>query len=236
MERQQQFRQGARDGIPIAMGYFAVSFAFGMMAVTGGLTAWEAALISLMNITSAGQFAGLQIIFAGGSFMEMALTQLVINLRYALMSFSLSQKLDRRESRAYLYMAAFGVTDEIFGITASKKGQPSVFYMFGAMSVAIPGWVLGTFIGGVSGTILPHAVLSALGLAIYGMFLAIIIPPAKHEKNVAVVVLASFALAAVLYYVPVFDFISSGFAIIIVTVLVSAGAAVLCGDGCENER
>lgn len=227
MEKQQQFRQGARDGIPIALGYFAVSFAFGMMAVTGGLTALEASLISLVNVTSAGQFAGLQIILAGGAYVEMALTQFVINLRYALMSFSLSQKLDRSEPFAYRYLAAFGVTDEIFGITASKNGTPSVFYMYGAMSVAIPGWVLGTFAGGVSGTLLPHAVLSALGLAIYGMFLAIIIPPAKHERNVALVVAGAFALSAMIYYVPVFSFISSGFAIIIVTVLVSAIAAAV---------
>ncbi|MBQ7676879.1 MAG: AzlC family ABC transporter permease [Lachnospiraceae bacterium] len=230
MEKIKQYRQGARDGIPIALGYFAVSFAFGMMAVTGGLSALEASLISLVNVTSAGQFAGLQIIFAGGTYLEMALTQFVINLRYALMSFSLSQKLDRSESFACRYLAAFGVTDEIFGITASKKDTPSVFYMYGAMSVAIPGWVLGTFFGGVSGAILPHAVLSALGLAIYGMFLAIIIPPAKHERDVAAVVAAAFFLSALLYYVPALSFISSGFAIIIVTVAISAGAAALCGD------
>ncbi len=227
MDNRNQFRQGARDGIPIALGYFAVSFAFGMMAVSSGLSVWEASLISLVNVTSAGQFAGLQIMISHGALLEMALTQFIINLRYALMSFSLSQKLDRREPIGYRFIAAFGVTDEIFGITASYKGTPSVRYMFGAMSVAIPGWVAGTFSGGFLGTLLPHAVLSALGVAIYGMFLAIIIPPAKHEKNVAGVVMAAFALSTALYYLPGLKNISSGFAIIIVTVLVSAGAAAI---------
>ena len=227
MNKITQFRQGARDGIPIALGYFAVSFAFGMMAVTGGLSVWEASLISLVNVTSAGQFAGLTIMLSGGTYIEMALTQFVINLRYALMSFTLSQKLDRREPIPYRFAAAFGVTDEIFAITASKERTPSVFYMYGAMSVAIPGWVLGTFTGGISGTLLPHAVLSALGVAIYGMFLAIIVPPAKYQKNVAGAVAASFALSAALYYLPGLKNISGGFAIIIVTVLVSAAAAVI---------
>lgn len=227
MKKRREFIKGIRGGVPIALGYFAVSFAFGMMAVTGGISPLTASLISLVNVTSAGQFEGLQIILEEGALLEMALTQFIINLRYALMSFLLSQKLDRSEPMFHRFFAAFGVTDEIFGITASRKDTPSVFFMYGAMAVAIPGWVLGTLCGGISGTLLPHAVLSALGVAIYGMFLAIIIPPAKRERPVLIVVLAAFALASAIRYLPVLNRLSSGFSIIIVTLLASAGAALL---------
>ena len=169
----ESFRKGLRDGIPIALGYFAVSFTFGMMAVADGLSIWQAVLISLTNVTSAGQFAGLEIMVMNGSYWEMALTQLVINLRYCLMSFSLAQKFRRDEARGHRYVAAFGVTDEIFGISASQPGKVSAFYNYGAMCVAIPGWVLGTLAGAISGNLLPDFMMSALSVAIYGMFLAI---------------------------------------------------------------
>ena len=159
--KRESFRKGMKDGVPIALGYFAVSFTFGMMAVAGGLRIWQAVLISLTNLTSAGQFAGLDIIFAGGSMWEMAMTQLIINLRYCLMSFSLSQKFRREESGILKYIAAFGITDEIFGISAAQEGKVSVFYNYGAMCVAIPGWTLGTLAGGISGSLLPDFMLSA---------------------------------------------------------------------------
>ena len=136
------FRKGIQDGIPIGAGYFAVSFTFGMMAVSGGLTPWQAVLISLTNLTSAGQFAGLGIIVACGSMWEMVLTQLVINLRYCLMSFSLSQKLEKNVSTGHRLAVAFGVTDEIFGVSASQEGRISPWYNYGVMSMAIPGWTL----------------------------------------------------------------------------------------------
>ena len=163
--KKESFKQGITDGIPIALGYLAVSFTFGMMAVQGGLTIWQAVLISLTNLTSAGQFAGLDIIIAGGSLWEIALTQLIINLRYCLMSFSLSQKLRRDEPWGHRYAVAFGVTDEIFGVSASKTGKVSAFYNYGVMSVAIPGWTLGTLLGAISGSILPAFIMSALGVA-----------------------------------------------------------------------
>ena len=134
--KRESFRKGMKDGVPIGLGYFAVSFTFGMMAVAGGLSIWQAVLISLTNLTSAGQFAGLDIIFAGGSMWEMAMTQLIINLRYCLMSFSLSQKFRREESGILKYIAAFGITDEIFGISAAQEGKVSVFYNYGAMAVS----------------------------------------------------------------------------------------------------
>ena len=215
--KRENFRKGMKDGVPIALGYFAVSFTFGMMAVAGGLSIWQAVLISLTNLTSAGQFAGLDIIFAGGSMWEMAMTQLIINLRYCLMSFSLSQK-----------FAAFGVTDEIFGISAAQEGKVSVFYNYGAMCVAIPGWTLGTLAGGISGSLLPDFMLSALSVAIYGMFLAIIIPPSKKSRPVLGVVAASMAVSTVFAVTPVLKQVSSGFMIIITTLLVAGLAAYFC--------
>ena len=185
-------------------------------------------LISLTNLTSAGQFAGLDIIFAGGSMWEMAMTQLIINLRYCLMSFSLSQKFRREESGILKYIAAFGITDEIFGISAAQEGKVSVFYNYGAMCVAIPGWTLGTLVGGISGSLLPDFMLSALSVAIYGMFLAIIIPPSKKSRPVLGVVVASMAVSTIFAVTPVLKQVSSGFMIIITTLLVAGLAAYFC--------
>ena len=234
--KKESFKRGITDGIPIALGYLAVSFTFGMMAVQGGLTIWQAVLISLTNLTSAGQFAGLDIIIAGGSLWEMALTQLIINLRYCLMSFSLSQKLRRDEPWGHRYAVAFGVTDEIFGVSAGKPGKVSAFYNYGVMSVAIPGWTVGTLLGAISGSILPEFIMSALGVAIYGMFLAIIIPPSKKNKAIFLVVLGSMVLSAVFAWVPGLSKISSGFAIIITTIVAAGLAAWLCPVGEENVK
>lgn len=222
---QMNFKRGIQDGIPIGLGYFAVSFTFGMMAVSGGLTAWQAVLISLTNLTSAGQFAGLGIIVAGGSMWEMALTQLVINLRYCLMSFSLSQKLEKNISTGHRLAVAFGVTDEIFGVSASQEGRLSPWYNYGVMSMAIPGWTLGTLVGAVLGNVLPGFLVSALNVAIYGMFLAVIIPPAKKNKSVLGVVIGAMAISTVFAVVPVLNKVSSGFVIIITTLIVAGLAA-----------
>ncbi len=235
MNRKEWFFGGFKDGIPIALGYFAVSFTFGMMAVAGGLPAAQAVLISASNITSAGQFAGLSVILADGSYGEIALTQFVVNLRYMLMSFSLSQKFDPNVGRLQRGIAAFGVTDEIFGIAAAQPGRISAWYNFGAMSSAIPGWVLGTLLGALLGEILPAAVMSALGIAIYGMFLAIIIPPARKDMGVLGAVVSAMVLATVITYAPVLKNISSGFMIIIVTVAVSAAFATIRPIPVEDE-
>ena len=229
------FRKGIQDGIPIGAGYFAVSFTFGMMAVSGGLTPWQAVLISLTNLTSAGQFAGLGIIVACGSMWEMVLTQLVINLRYCLMSFSLSQKLEKNVSTGHRLAVAFGVTDEIFGVSASQEGRISPWYNYGVMSMAIPGWTLGTLVGAVLGNVLPGFLVSALNVAIYGMFLAVIIPPAKKNRAVFGVVIGAMALSTVFAEVPVLNNVSSGFVIIITTVVVAGLAAHFCPISEEGE-
>ena len=218
---------GIRDGIPIALGYFAVSFTFGMMAVSGGLTVGQSVLISLTNLTSAGQFAGLDIILANGSYWELTLAQLIINLRYSLMSFSLSQKIRRDEPWGHRFLISFGVTDEIFGISASQPGMVSAWYHYGAMLVAVPGWTFGTLAGAISGNILPAMIVSALSVAIYGMFLAIIIPPAKQHRPVLWVVLGAMGLSSLFTVVPPLQEVSSGFVIIITTLLVAGTAAWL---------
>ena len=206
-----------------------------MMAVSGGLTAWQAVLISLTNLTSAGQFAGLGIIIAGGSMWEMALTQLVINLRYCLMSFSLSQKLEKNISTGHRLAVAFGVTDEIFGVSASQEGRLSPWYNYGVMSMAIPGWTLGTLVGAVLGNVLPGFLVSALNVAIYGMFLAVIIPPAKKNRSVLGVVIGAMAISTVFSVVPVLNKVSSGFVIIITTLIVAGLAAHFCPIPEERE-
>lgn len=224
---QNTFKHGLRDGIAVALGYFAVSFTFGMEAVTGGLSIWQAALISLTNVTSAGQFSGLGIIAAGGTYLELALTQLVINLRYCLMSFSLAQKMDKTAPGWHRYTMAYSVTDEIFALDASQTEALSPAYHYGITSIAVPGWVLGTITGAISGSLLPAFIMNALGIAIYGMFLAIIIPPSKKDHTILIVVLSAMGISFLFTVVPVFKQITSGFVIIITTVTVAGIAARL---------
>ena len=219
------FKQGLKCGIPIGLGYFAVSFTFGMAAVKAGLSVFEAVMISFLNLTSAGQFAGLDVMIGGGTFVEMAVTQFIINLRYSLMSFTVSQKLDKKYPFWHRFIVAFGVTDEIFGVTAAQPGKVSPFFNYGAMCVSIPGWTLGTLSGAISGSVLPAFITSALGVAIYGMFLSIIIPPAKHDRAVLGAVIAAMALSSLFKYAPVLNKISDGFVIIIVTVIVAGTLA-----------
>ena len=220
------WKDGFKDGIPICLGYIAVSFTFGIMARKAGLTTFQAVLISAVNVTSAGQFAGLGLIGAGATYIEMAITQFVINLRYCLMSCSLSQKLDPATSLGRRLLMSVGITDEIFGVSASVPDTLNPFYTYGTICIALPGWIFGTFLGVVSGNILPARALSALGVALYGMFIAIIIPPARKSRLLGGLVLISMALSFLFAKIPFFSQISSGFKIIILTVLI-AGAAAL---------
>lgn len=219
------YKNGLRDGIAVALGYLAVSFTFGMASVTNGISIWQTVLISLTNVTSAGQFSGLAIIAADGSYLEIALTQLIINLRYCLMSFSLAQKLDSTTPVWHRYTMAYGVTDEIFALDSSQKGRLHPAYHYGIMSVAIPGWVLGTFLGAISGQLLPAFIISSLGVAIYGMFMAIIIPPAKKNRTILWVILGAMGIRSLFYILPVVRKIPSGFAIILTTLLIAGIAA-----------
>ena len=226
-ERILQFKAGLKDGVPIGLGYLAVSFTFGIMAKGAGLTILEAVVLSLTNLTSAGQFAGLGIITAGSSVVEMALAQLIINLRYCLMSCSLSQKLDSKMPHFHRFLMAYGVTDEIFGVSVCKNGILSPYFSYGLMAMAVPGWTIGTLLGAVSGSLLPTRLLSALNVALYGMFLAVIIPPAREKKVLRVVILVSMALSFLFTLIPVLKDISSGFKIIILTFIMAGAAAYL---------
>lgn len=218
------FLKGIRDGIPICLGYLSVSFGFGILATGLGLSVLAAVGISLSNLTSAGQVAGVGIIAAGGSLVEMALTQLVINIRYSLMGISLSQKLDGSFNTFHRLLASFGITDEIFAVAVSQKSV-SPFYMYGLIGISALGWVSGTFLGAAAGNILPAAISSAMGIVLYGMFLAIIIPPAREHRGVFFAVLIAAALSIV--FDCVLKSVSGGFAIIICSVAAAALCAIL---------
>lgn len=222
-----QYTRGIRDGIPIALGYLSVSFTFGLMAVGEGLAWWEATLMSMTNLTSAGQFAALPLMAAGGAWFEMFLTQFVINLRYALMSLSLSQKVDASMSTAYRLILGFANTDEIFAVAMSNPHPVGRSYLFGLAIMPFLGWSAGTLLGALMGQILPASVVSALGIAIYGMFLAIILPAAKERKPVRVVVAVAVMISCLFYYVPGLKNVSSGFVIILASVAASAAGAGL---------
>ena len=227
MTRKQYFSSGLKDGMPICFGYFAVSFAFGIQAAGIGLSVFEASVLSALNVTSAGQFAALAIIASGASLIELAFTQLIINLRYFLMSCALSQKLSPSLPLGHRLGIAYGMTDEIFAVSVSQREPLSPFYSYGLIAVAIPGWVLGTALGAAAGNILPTVLTNALGIAIYGMFIAIILPPAKENRVVAGVVVLSMVLSALFTYLPVLCNISSGFRIIVITLITAGGAALL---------
>ncbi len=220
------FWHGLKNGIPICLGYLAVSFAFGIQAVQSGLTVFQATLLSLTNLTSAGQFAGLGIISAGGSLIEMAGVQFVIDLRYMLMSAALSQKLRPGEKTLHRLAVAFGVTDEIFAVSVSRPDMLSPFFSYGCIFISVLGWAGGTFLGAFSGEILPSRLISALGVALYGMFIAIIIPAARDNRKVLSVVLSAMVMACIFQYAPILKEVSSGFRIIIVTIAVAGAAAV----------
>ncbi|MDD3402879.1 MAG: AzlC family ABC transporter permease [Hespellia sp.] len=221
------FRKGMKDGMPIALGYFAVAFTLGITARNAGLNALQATLASLTLNASAGEYVGFTLIAAGAGYVEIAIMELVANARYLLMSCALSQKLSEDVPLWQRLLIGYDVTDEIFGISIGVPGKLNPFYTFGAIVVAVPGWSGGTFLGVVLGNVLPLRAVSALSVGLYGMFLAIIIPAAKKEKIVAVLIMISFGLSFLVNKWSVFDFISSGMKTILLTVLIAGAAAIL---------
>ncbi len=219
------FFKGLKDGLPIGLGYLSVSFGFGILCINLGLTAAAAVGISLTNLTSAGQVAGVGVMAAGGTLLEMALTQLVINLRYSLMGISLSQKLDESFTTPHRVIAAFGITDEIFAVAYAQPGKLKPVYLYGMTIISVLGWTSGTFFGAVLGQILPDALSSAMGIMLYGMFLAVVIPPAKQEKGILIAAILA-ALCSILFTY-VLTFVSGGFAVIISAILAAAVCALL---------
>ena len=221
------YLKGMKDGIPVGLGYFVVSITIGIAAKQANLTPAQATVMSLTNLTSAGQFASFAVIAAGAPYLEMVISQVVINLRYCLMSCALSQKVDPKLPFYHRLFMSFGITDEIFGLSISQKGRLDPWYSYGAMSVAIPGWTLGTLVGILSTSVLPQKFLSAMNMALYGMFIAIFMPAARENKILLPIIALSMGLSAVFHGLPWFGFISSGMKIIILTLVISMGAAIL---------
>ncbi len=230
------YKKGFRHGIPIALGYLSVSFAFGIQAKLLGLTPLQAVMISFFNVTSAGQQAGLQLMTASAPLIEMALTQLTINLRYALMSLSLSQKLDGSMTLTHRMLLSFCNTDEVFVVASQQPGQVDRWYLYGLTNGPFVGWVSGTLLGALAGGILPASVTSALGLAIYGMFIAIILPPFRRSGEVRAVILIAVAMSCLMTFLPLFSFISDGFRIIVCAVAASALGAWLMPQPVKEEE
>lgn len=218
------FKIGCRKGIPIALGYLSVSFTFGVKAVNGGLPPWIAILISLTNLTSAGQFAGTNLMIAQAAYIEIVVTTLVINARYMLMSLALSQKLKAGIGVRKRCLFGFGITDEVFAVAAAEPGKISDSYMFGLISMPILGWTLGTALGAFASDIMPAVLANAMELGLYAMFIAIIIPPAKKNKSVAMVIVLAIVFECILCLIPA---ITGGFKVILATIAAAAIGAIL---------
>ena len=227
LSNRQWYARGLKAGVPIGLGYLAVAFTLGIAAKNAGLTAFQATLTSFLINASAGEFVGFTLIGAGASYLEVAIMELVANARYLLMSFSLSQKLSPKTGIGHRMLIGWYVTDEVFGVSISAPGQLNPFYTYGAISLACPGWAIGTCLGVIVGNILPASLVSALSVGLYGMFIAIFVPPSKTSKVIGGLVLVSMARSFAFNRIPVFDGISSGIKTIILTVAISAAAALL---------
>jgi predicted branched-subunit amino acid permease len=219
------FRKGLRDGIPICLGYLSVSFTFGMMVVQHDYPGWMAVLISMTNLTSAGQFAGTELMINGAMYVEIAVTTFVINIRYMLMSLSLSQKVEEKMGLLERLVLSFGITDEIFAVSMQQEGAINSRYLAGLIATPYVGWAVGTLLGATATGFLPLSVRTALGIAIYGMFLAIILPPCRKSKPVLLVVVIAAAIRCCFYWIPGLNQLSSGWVIILCAVIAAGFAA-----------
>lgn len=236
MEKKNVFREGMRDGIPIGLGYLAVSFSLGIAAKNAGLSPAQGFLASMLCNASAGEYAGFTLIAAGAAYLEVAIMTLVVNARYLLMSCAMSQRIAPGMPFYHRLLMAFDITDELFGIAIARPGYLNPYYTYGAMLIAIPGWAFGTALGTAAGNILPLRLVSALSVALYGMFLAIIIPPARKNKVVAVLVGLCFLASFGASYLPVVSGMSGGMRTILLTVLISAAAAILFPKEAEEHE
>ena len=224
-ENKSVFAKGFRDGIPIALGYFAVAFSLGIAARSVGFTAFQALLMSLFNNASAGEFAAFTLVGAGAGYLEVALMTLVTNARYLLMSCALSQKLDASVPLLPRMLIGFDVTDEIFGVSINYPGKLNPWYSYGVILIALPGWAFGTYFGVLMGNALPALIVNALSVSLYGMFIAIIVPPARQNRIVAALIVAAMVLSWLLATIDLFSFMSEGTRVIVLTVAISAFAA-----------
>ena len=226
-DRKKWFLKGLKDGIPIMLGYFAVSIALGISARNAGMTAPQATIASALIMASAGQYIGFTLIAAGASYLEVVVMEAIANARYLLMSTALSQKVDPALPLRHRLLMGLWITDEIFGVSVSVEGRLNPYYNYGMAAVATPGWALGTLMGVVLGNALPARVVSALSVGLFGMFMSIFVPPMRKNRIIAALVALSFAASYAMNALSWFDGISSGMKIIILTVAISLGAALL---------
>ena len=233
--RRSVFMAGVHDGVPIALGYFVVAFTLGILAKTAGLTPWQGFVTSAVNIASAGEYAGFTVIAAQAPYLEIAVLTLVANARYFLMAAALTQRFAPETSLLHRLAVSFGVTDEIFGITVARGGALNPYYNYGAMAISVPAWAAGTSAGILAGGILPAAVVSALSVALYGMFVWVVLPAAKQSRPIGGMVLASCVLSLAATYAPVTSELSGGTRTILLTLLIAGVGAALCPIDTEQE-
>lgn len=232
---QAAFRDGIRDGIPIGLGYFAVSFSLGIAAKNAGLTPFQGFLASLLCNASAGEYAGFTLIAAGAAYIELAAVTLITNARYLLMSCAMSQRLDPDMPGLHRFLMAFHITDELFGIAIARPGCLNPYYSYGAVLIAAPCWAFGTALGVAAGSLLPLRLVSAFSVALYGMFLAVIIPAARKDRVIAVLIICCFAASFCAAYLPAFSGMSDGTRTILLTLVLSSAAALLFPKNTEEE-
>ena len=233
--RRAVFMEGVHDGVPIALGYFVVAFTLGILAKTAGLTAWQGFVTSAVNIASGGEYAGFTVIAANAPYLEIAVLTLVANARYFLMSAALTQRFSPETPLLHRLAVSFGVTDEIFGITVARGGMVHPYYNYGALAISVPAWSAGTSAGILAGGVLPAAAVSALSVALYGMFVWVILPPAKKSRPIAGMVLLSFVLSLAATYAPVTGQLSGGTRTILLTLLIAGVGAALFPIAQEKE-
>lgn len=224
--KENSFRKGMIDGLPICFGYFSVAFAFGIFAMKCGLKGWQAVAISAANLTSAGQLAAVPIIASGESLLELASTQLIINMRYFLMSIVVSQKLKPGTTLLQKLLTACGITDEIFAVSISQKERLKPSYMHGLTLTPYLGWTLGTLAGVLAGDILPAVISESLGVAIYGMLIAIFVPAARDDRNMLVCIMIAVSMSLAFHYLPLLKQVQGGFVIIICAITASVIMAI----------
>ena len=228
--------EGMRDGLPIGLGYFAVSFSLGIFARNAGLNAFQGFLASLLTNASAGEYAIFTLIAANATYFEVAIMTLITNARYLLMSCALSQRFSPDTGIGHRLLLGYDVTDELFGITIARPGYLNPWYMYGAIALALPGWAVGTALGALAGNLMPWRLVSAFSVALYGMFLAIIIPPARKSRILAGLIAISFAASYLAEHLPGISSISSGTRTIILTVVLSSAAAILFPHPAEDSE
>ena len=233
--RRAVFMEGVHDGVPIALGYFVVAFTLGILAKTAGLTAWQGFVTSAVNIASAGEYAGFTVIAANAPYLEIAVLTLVANARYFLMSAALTQRFSPETPLLHRLAVSFGVTDEIFGITVARGGMVHPYYNYGALAISVPAWSAGTSAGILAGGVLPATAVSALSVALYGMFVWVILPPAKKSRPIAGMVILSFVLSLAATYAPVTGQLSGGTRTILLTLLIAGVGAALFPIAQEKE-